>query len=214
MYEYYFTFVFCEFLNVIMLVIVFCTTGPPIFLYSIQNQSQSYIKRAESQFGQNDTGQSVSRWPNCLSGQTVSVNLAKVSWTVLFWPNCDSAIKITLVQIISNSFKLWLKRLFQSRVSIKLDDRIRTELADTFLMGNFKHYGPEVLNELRNSGTKEWDEGLGKEEGMFNVMCNAFPTVVSSHQVSPPVPCFRSLLPGPPCWALKCPYLKMNFSKN
>jgi len=76
MYEYYFTFVFCEFLNVIMLVIVFCTT-------------------------------------------------------------------------------------------------------DKFLGDNFKHYGTEVLNELRNSGTKKWEEGLGKEEGMFNVMCNAFPTVTS-----------------------------------
>jgi len=76
MYEYYFTFVFCEFLNVIMLVIVFCTT-------------------------------------------------------------------------------------------------------DTFLSGNFKHYGTEVLYELRNSGTKDWEKGLGKKEGMFNVMCNAFPTVTS-----------------------------------
>jgi len=76
MYEYYFTFVFCEFLNVIMLVIVFCTT-------------------------------------------------------------------------------------------------------DTLLSGNFKHYGTEVLYEIRNSGTKDWKDGLGKKEGMFNVMCNAFPTVTS-----------------------------------
>jgi len=76
MYEYYFTFVFCEFLNVIMLVIVFCTT-------------------------------------------------------------------------------------------------------DKFLGGNFKHYGTEVLHEIRNSGTKDWEDGLGDKEGMFNVMCNAFPTVTS-----------------------------------
>ena len=61
-----------------------------------------------------------------------------------------------------------------------MDNRTWTELADKFLGDNFKHYGTEVLNELRNSGTKKWEEGLGKEEGMFNVMCNAFPTVVSS----------------------------------
>ena len=71
------------------------------------------------------------------------------------------------------------------------------ELTDKFLGGNFKHYGTEVLHEIRNSGTKDWEDGLGDKEGMFNVMCNAFPTVVSFFK-SPPGPPTRFPPPGSP----------------
>ena len=60
-----------------------------------------------------------------------------------------------------------------------LDNRTWTEFVDKFLGGNFKHYGTEVLHEIRESGKPSWNETIGMKSGSFNVMCNAFPTVVS-----------------------------------
>merc|ERR1711971_1296049 len=49
-------------------------------------------------------------------------------------------------------------------------------ITDQFLSGNFHNYGSEVYGELV---TGEYGELATIEDNQFNVMCNAFPTVIS-----------------------------------